>query len=365
MFARSDDQRMIADSLQRLLAEQNEFEARRQRLAADPPQRLALWPALAELGLLGLCVDADAGGFEADARSVATVMAALGESLAVEPFLASAVVATRLLQEAGAAVDPLMAGERIVVHTGPDPFTGPMLTAEPDGDAWLLDGELPCVRHGDVAHEFLVTARLPDDEEVLFRLPRTSAGLAVGPFRLMDAAGAARLALANVRLPASARLHFPRATAAAVADARAWGVLGAVAEVAGIVRRLNSATFDYLNTRQQFGVPLASFQALQHRAANMFIAAEELEAIVEEALDAFEHSAPAERTALVSAAKAVADRCGRVVAHDAVQLHGGMGVSDELDVSHHARRLAVIRAEWGAAELHTLRFGELVRGEAA
>jgi len=146
------------------------------------------------------------------------------------------------------------------------------------------------------------------------------------------------------------------AAEAALLDALETGITGLAAEAVGILRALNETTFAYLGTRKQFGATLASFQALQHRAADMQIAAEEAEILTRRAIEAMDGPAGAARSALVSAVKTVIDAAGRRVGHEAVQLHGGMGVSDELDVSHFMRRLAAMRAEFGSADLHRARF---------
>ena len=156
---------------------------------------------------------------------------------------------------------------------------------------------------------------------------------------------------------ATCRLEFARPAQTILHDALEWGLLGLAAETLGIAEALNGITFRYLNTRKQFGTALAGFQALQHRCADMHIAAEELSAVLELALAAMAQPPSAQRSALVSAAKSAADAAGRRIGHEAIQLHGGMGVSDELNVSHYARRLVAIRAELGSAELHRLRFG--------
>jgi alkylation response protein AidB-like acyl-CoA dehydrogenase len=142
-------------------------------------------------------------------------------------------------------------------------------------------------------------------------------------------------------------------------DALEWGLFGLAAETAGIVGALNHATFSYLNTRKQFGVPLSSFQALQHRAADMHIAAEEIAAAVDSAIESLAAPAGVIRSAVLSATKVVADLAGHRIGHEAVQMHGAMGVSDELNISHYARRLAAIRAELGGAEIHRQRFRSL------
>src|SRR5262249_50008248 len=198
------------------------------------------------------------------------------------------------------------------------------------------------------------TARL-DDATAVFRVSRGL--LSMQPYRLMDGSGAADLALQNLAVPPESRMAFVLPATDVVRGALERGLLGLAAETAGIVAAANAATFRYLNDRRQFGAPLASFQALQHRAANMEIAALELAALLELAVQSLTRSSGPHGGALLSALKVVADTAGRTVGHESVQLHGGMGVSDELSISHYARRLATIRAELGGADLHRQRFG--------
>jgi alkylation response protein AidB-like acyl-CoA dehydrogenase len=221
-----------------------------------------------------------------------------------------------------------------------------------------LTGTLRCVRHADVAAGFLVAAAAGGVVSI-HHIPRDTPGLSVHTFRLIDGAGAGELDLSSVVSPPDSWLAFDVDAAEVLQDALEWGLLGLAAEAAGIVGALNRATFAYLGNRKQFGVPLATFQALQHRAADMFIAAEEITAAVNYAIEALGTPPGAARSAAICAAKVIADGGGRRVGHEAVQLHGGMGVSDELNVSHYARRLTAIRADLGGADVHRLRFASL------
>jgi alkylation response protein AidB-like acyl-CoA dehydrogenase len=157
-------------------------------------------------------------------------------------------------------------------------------------------------------------------------------------------------------VPASALMQFDSSGRDVLDDALEWGILGLAAETAGIVAALNATTFTYLMTRKQFGTAIGNFQALQHRAADMWIAAEELLAIVELGIGSMASAPSAGRARVVSAMKLVANKAGRRIGNEAVQLHGGMGVSDELIVSHYFRRLAAIRNELGTDDAHRLRF---------
>jgi alkylation response protein AidB-like acyl-CoA dehydrogenase len=365
-FATTEEQCQLADSLQRMLGEANDFESRRARLRAAVPDRLALWPKLAELGVIGAAFDDAHLGFAGDSRTVAVVLAAIGESLAVEPYLANAVIAGRILQHSTSAhalplIGASIEGREICVlahDAGSDPFAAPAVAAQTIDGISMLNGRLRCVRHADVATSFLVTCTEHGATSISHG-PRGTPGLDIEPYRLIDAAGAGDVALRAVRLPAGARLTFKDTATEALHDALEWGIVGLSAEAAGIVGALNRATFAYLKSRKQFGAALATFQALQHRSADMFIAAEELSAAVNYAIEALRSAPHATRSAAVCAAKVVADVAGRRVGHEAVQMHGGMGVSDELNVSHYMRRLAAIRAELGSADTHRLRFASL------
>ena len=363
-FAISEEQQLLADNLRRLLAESNEFEVRRRRLCGAPPDRLALWPQLAEMGIIGAAFDEAHGGFGGDPRTTAVVLFELGISLAVEPFLAAPVMAGRILQHctnswASELIAALISGSSVCVlahDAGSDPFADPGVLARRDSGGVTLSGQVRCVHRADIANGFLISA-MSDSSIAIYYVPRNAEGLLIETYRLIDDAGAADLTMHELRLAADALLTFDTSAKEVLDDALEWGLLGLCAETAGIVSALNRATFSYLTTRKQFGVPLASFQALQHRAADMHIAAEEIFAAVESAIDALQTPPSAARSAALAACKVVADVGGRRVGHEAVQMHGGMGVSDELNVSHYARRLAAIRTELGGADVHRLRFG--------
>ncbi len=363
-IARSEEQRLFQDTLRRFLHADNDFERRRARLSGEHPDRMALWSGMADLGVVGAAFAEEHGGFAGDTRTIAVAMAELGRSLAVEPYLSCAIVAGRILTRLAdralskSLVDEIVSGRSVTVlahDAGVDPFAAPLSRADRSGSGFVLNGHVRCIRNADVAHQFLVTARL-DDGLAVFRVPRVT--LDLEPYRLMDGAGAADLRLDKLAISSDARLVFPGPADRLIHEALEHGLLGLAAETLGIVEAANAATFRYLNQRQQFGAPLASFQALQHRAANMEIAALELSALLELTIDSFDTDvAPTHRSALLAGLKSVADSAGRVIGHEAVQLHGGMGVSDELIVSHYARRLAVIRSELGSADLHRQRFG--------
>ena len=343
LFAETETQRMLGDMLARLLDVENGFEARCARLNATPPDRMALWPHLVEQGVLGAGFTEQAGGFGGTMRDLAVVMAEIGRTLTVEPVMSS-VLGGRLLTDAG----PVIAGQQVLalaLAEGFDLFALPGTRIDAHG---RLSGQKVAVRHGDLAHRLIVSATC--NGEVGLWLVEASDTL-IDPCRLIDGSSAATITFIDA--PAK-----KVGDAAAFADLAARACVALAAEASGIITMLNAATFAYLRTRKQFGVALSNFQALQHRAADMFASQEEVRILTGRAIEAIDNIAPGAH-ALASAAKALADELGKRVAHDAVQLHGGMGVSDELSISHGLRRLAAIRADFGSSDIHLARFSAL------
>ncbi len=355
---------MLHDVLRRFTRENSDLERRNLRLHGPAPARMALWPALAELGAFGAGVAEAQGGFGGSMRDVAVVQDALAEGLLVEPVLATA-MAARLMSQLATPNGELMAllgGETMFVlaHAeGFDPFAPPRATAVRDGSVYRLSGAKPCVRHADVATVFLLSACLPGGEVAVFLVAADAPGLSATPARLIDAAGAADLLLADVVVPLAARMAFATDGMGAIIDALEWGLGGLCAEAAALTQIANRATYDYLNLREQFGTRLAEFQALRHRAADMAIAQEEATAMAEVAIEALQQPPSADRSCAVLAASLACDAAGRRVAHESVQMFGGMGVSDELAVSHYARRLAAIRAQIGTTDARAARLTAL------
>ena len=346
----TDDQKMILETLDRAARELGDFDSRRRRLRADPPDRMALWSDVADLGALGLCHSEDMGGLGGAPRDMAVLAAGLAAALPVEPFLSVGVTAARLIEASGdtALAEALVSGGAVVVPAlteTADPFAPVRCAATRAGDDWLLSGQKPAVRHADVATHLLVAARAEDGTLGVFLCPADARGLTRQPFRLVDDAGAADLAFEDT--PATCLIS---GADAAVDEALDWTIAALCVETAAICQAVNTATFAYMHERKQFGMALSRFQALQFKAADMQVAATEAAAAADLAIQALERTDPADRRREVITASLAADRNGRMVTHSAVQLHGGMGVSDELSISHYARRAAAIRAQVGITE---------------
>lgn len=347
MFELTDTQTMMVEMADRLLAKENEFEARRHRLTGASPDRLALWPQLAEQGLIGAMAVEAVGGFGGTARDIACIMSVAGKRLLVEPLLHTALV-LHALADAGDAekAGSIIAGETIAVFAhqeSSDPFAPHACRFAPDGAGVRIDGTKQLVRHADLAQWLLVSGML-EGKPALALVKAAQPDLTLDPVRLIDASSAA-----TVRFDATPGILLIRDATRILPRLVALQHIGLCAEAAGILRAACDETFAYLITRRQFGVPLATFQALQHRAADMHIAAEEARVLAARAADVFDAASPA-AASLAAAAKARVDEVARRTANGAVQLHGGMGVSDELVISHWFRRIAAIRAEGGGAE---------------
>lgn len=361
-FSFTEEQQLLDDTVGRFVAKDYAFEKRRAIRNSAAGWSRDTWQALADLGLLALNVPEEHGGLGAGPVDTMLVMNALGPGLLLEPYLASAVVATALLRECppqAGLLAQMAAGERIVVlahdESGArgDPGRVATLCRIEETD-FLLDGRKCVVAHAAAADALIVSARLEDDL-ALFLVPRDAPGLTLDAYPTLDGTRAAEVHLAGVRLPATARLA---AGHTALDRAQGIGLAAQCAEAVGIMKATLDATVDYLRTRQQFGQPIGRFQALQHRAADMLVHYEQAKSMSTLAALRCTSKNAAERRRALSAAKVVTGRAARFIGQQAVQLHGGMGMSDELIVSHWFKRLTAIELAYGGTDTHLQYFIE-------
>ncbi|WP_309083554.1 acyl-CoA dehydrogenase [Chelativorans sp.] len=369
----SPEQLMLKESAARFLSEVSSFEFRRQIIASEAGMDEEVWRGFAELGWLALPFAEENGGLGCGPVEISLLMEEMGKALVTEPFLASVVLAGGLLERVGSAeqrervLTPLIAGmsRPALAHmereTGSD--LGCIATqAVRDGNGYRLYGRKALVLGGASSDTFLVTARL-DNEIALFLLPAGAEGLARKTVRLVDGSRACDLMLDSVRVDeqdlVSARggvlpeieAAYDRATAALAADA------------VGCMDALLAATITYTKQRVQFGQPLANFQALQHRMAEMAVKCEEARASA--LLATLSVDAPRTiRIRAVSGAKAKVGRASRHVAQEAIQLHGAMGYSEEMPVGSWFRRLYAFENSFGSTAEHLARYGAIVRDPA-
>lgn len=371
-FNFTEEQQLLADTVRRFVREHYSFEARREILKSKEGWSRDLWQQLAGLGVTALNVPETHGGLGGGPVETMLVMNALGEGLVLEPFLSAAVITPALLNQIGdekAAADLLpaiAAGERIVIVAHQEPKTRGELNhvatrAEKNGDGYVLDGHKSVIMHGGTADEFLISARTAGktgdrDGVSVFRVAPGANGLKMKVYRTIDEQQAADIELTKVRVPAAALVGAEGRAFAALEAAHELGLSAICGEAVGIMKAVNAATLDYTKNRKQFGQPIAKFQVLQHRMADMFLNAEQATSMSYLAALKSTEADAGERRRALSAAKVAIGQAGRFVGQQAIQLHGGMGMTDELIVSHYFKRLTAIDLTFGDTDFHLQQF---------
>jgi alkylation response protein AidB-like acyl-CoA dehydrogenase len=368
-FNYSQEQRMLAESLRRFIDNDYGFERRRSASRSASGRDPRVWESLADLGVLGLQVAHQHGGFGEGAASLLVVHRELGRGLMSEPVTPSAVMASAILQAHGSFAQaeewlPAMAqGRRTVciayleAHRRFDPSAVRMRARRTVG-GYVLDGRKCLVWHGEAAQALIVSAVLEGTEGLaLFMVPtQGTEGLTRTGYPTMDGHRAADVAFAQVALGADAVIGLPGQGLAALQLGLDHGTAALCAEAAGAMEKAIELTGEYLRTRQQFDVPLGSFQALQHRMADMLVQKEMALSMAFVAAQALAEPDPSQRQRMLAAAKHIAARAGRFVGQQAVQLHGGMGVTDEMAVGDYFKRLTMIDPLLGDADHQLDRF---------
>ncbi len=370
-FTHTEDRRMLADTLNRYVAEQYTFDAHLANVASPTGFSPEHWGRFAEMGVIGALFDEAHGGYGGAGFDIAVVFEALGRGLVVEPFLASAVLAGSALAQAGneaqrALLEDLIDGSTVATLAHGEPSSHYELgrvqtTAARTADGWVLNGHKAVVPAGDHAQLLIVSARTAgqvDDEQgiSLFIVPADVSGLSVRGYPTIDGSRAADVQLHQVKLPASALLGEEGNGLATLEHAVGRGVLALCAESLGAMEVAKQATIDYLQTRKQFGVPIGSFQALQHRMATLLLEIEQARSAVINAAAALESPERLTRERALSAAKYSIGRIGTLVAEECIQLHGGIGMTWELPLSHYAKRLVMIDHQLGDEDHHLARY---------
>ena len=374
-FNLTDEQSMLAESVGRWLASDYDF-ARRRRLAAGEETSDAVWSQLADLGLLGLNVPEADGGLGGSPVETLIVMQALGRALVVEPYLSNAVVTAPLLARLGtdaqreALLPAIVAGERRVVLATYEPnahfeLAHVATAATPRGQGWMLNGHKSVVVGAESADVLVVSARTSgaasDERGIsLFLVPVEGEGISRRIVPTIDGLRAAEISLEGVHVGADAMLGPADAAYGELERAVDQGIAGLCAEAVGAMEQLLDMTAEHLRTRRQFGQPIGHFQALQHRAADMAIAIEQARSTALLAAAKVESEDRNERRRAISAAKVMAGRSGRYVGEQAVQLHGGMGMTDDLAVGWYFKRLVAIDLTYGDTDHHLQRYGALL-----
>jgi alkylation response protein AidB-like acyl-CoA dehydrogenase len=380
-FRLSEEQLALQETLRRFIAREYDFE-RRRSLARSPLGHCAqAWARLAELGLLGLPFPEEFGGLGGDGVDVMAVMELVGRGLLLEPYLSTVVLCGGLLRDAAsrsiqeALLPRIAAGElRIALAAyeaaGRYDLAHVASTAVRDAGGWRLTGRKAIVLDAPSADCFLLSARSrgkPTDAEgiSLFLVRRDAPGVTLQAYPTQSGGRAGDVQLQDVHVDDDAVIGAPEQALPVIERAVDQGIAALCAEAAGIVTALNEATLHYLKTRKQFGTVIGSFQALQHRMADMYIAAEQTRSMAIIAAIQAAGAEPAARRRAISGAKAYIGQSARFVGQQAVQLHGAMGVVEELPVGHYFKRLTTIDMTFGDADHHLARFSDALRAEAA
>ena len=376
-FDLTEEQRLLRDSVERLLADHYGFDKRRSYLAQPEGWSRGLWAQYAELGLLGLPFPEDYGGFGGGPIEVMLVMEAFGRVLALEPYLATVVLGGTAMRLAGgeeqkASMLPQIAeGELILAFAHGErqsryDLTDVLTTAKPKGSGWVLDGAKSVVLHGDSAQRLILSARNSGERDdpdgiTLFLVNAASNGVARRSYPMRDGTRAAEISLSGVEVGEQDVLGEVGAGFPVIERVVEAGIAATAAEAVGAMETMQAMTLEYLKTRQQFGRPIGQNQVLQHRATEMLMELERGRSMAMLAAMMVEEPDPAERAHNIAMAKVGVGQASKFVSQNAIQLHGGIGMTEEYAVGHYFRRCMVIEHTFGDTAHHLSRLAGQVR----
>jgi len=370
-FTYNETQSMLRDTLARFLADTYDFETRKKMLDSSEGRDPGIWRALAqELGILSAPFAEAHGGMDGGMLENVIMMEELGKVLAIEPYLQTVVIGGGALKAVGGAhadavIPEIIAGNAIIAFAYAEPqgrydLTNIRTTAKADGAGYVLNGHKAVVYAAPWASHLLVTARTGGTPREragveLFLIDAKTPGITRRDYPTVDGFRASEIYFENVAIPGDALLPGGIDLIERVVDE---ATIGVCAEAAGVTKKLHEGTLDYSKQRQQFGQPIGRFQVLQHRMADMFIEAEQIMSMT--LMGTLRFDLPAnERKAAVSLAKAKVSRSARFVGQNAVQTHGGIGITQELAIGHYFKRATMIENQFGSADWHLQRYEEL------
>lgn len=369
----TEEQELLRSSIQRFLREQYDFDERRKIVATDEGWSRRHWKSFAELGLCAAPFQESSGGLGGGSLATMIVMQEFGRNLVVEPYFETVVLAGGLIEDVGspeqrqAFLPKIMEGEAIWALAWAEgrsryDFNNVTTTARRHGDRFVLSGTKAAVMGAPWADKLIVSARTSGEPRdrfgvSLFVVDRHLANLHLQGFKTIDGRRAAELTLMNVEVPASQLLGLEGWGVTALEACRDRAIAALCAEAIGAMSVLNSATLEYSKARKQFGVALGTFQVLQHRMVDMFIALEEAISLTQHLNLSLAAQEP-HGSKLASGAKSKVGYAARFVAEQAVQLHGGMGMSDELNVGHYFKRISSINVQFGDPAYHLMRYAQ-------
>jgi len=373
-FSYNDEQQMLRDSVSKFVQQDYDFDSRRKIVDSDAGYSKEHWALFAELGWLMVPFTEDDGGLGGSAVDLMLVMEEFGKGMVIEPFLNTAVIGGGLIADAGSDVQKqkllptVMEGQLQLAFAFTEAQSRYNLAdidtrAELQGDHYVINGKKAVVLNGESADKLIVSVRTAGDQRdrdgiSLLILDADTAGISRQGYATIDGQRAAEVSFDNVKVPTEQLLGAAGQALPSIEKIIDRATLAVCAEAVGSMEVVYKKTVEYTQTRKQFGVSLASFQALQHRMVDMFIEYEQARSILMMAamqLDAGEGLAPK----AISAAKSRVGKAARKVGQEAVQLHGGIGVTDELDIGHYFKRLTSVQYLYGSTDFHTQRFASL------
>ena len=373
-FDFSEEQTMLRDSVARYVQDDYSFEARQKIAESEMGMSPENWQTFAELGWLSIPFAEEHGGFGGGATDTMLLMEEFGKGLVIEPYFATVVLFGGLLQRAGtpsqreAYIPGIIDGSCLgalayLERQGRYEVNDVKTSAVLEGDTVRLNGEKVAVINGANAQQLIVSVRTTGEQSdqagiSLYLVPADAEGLERVSFRMMDGQLVANLVFKDVVVPA-ANLVGDLNSAYELLEATAIDAKLALAgEALGIMAQLNSKTLEYTKTREQFGVAIGSFQALQHRMVDTFMAYEQVKSLLYRALCLAEEGGE-DYAIAVHALAVMLDKTGKLILSEAIQLHGGMGLTDELDIGHYAKRLMMLNTVFGGGDYHQAKFNAL------
>jgi len=371
-FKLTETQTLLQDTANRLVRERYSFEERKKILASDDVFSDTLWSEFAELGLLGVEIDEECDGSGGSFADLAVVLEAFGRGLVIEPYLSTVVLGAGLVSAAATGVrqkdilSGVAAGELKLALAHGEAHARYSLqhvetSALRDGGDFVLDGAKAVVLGGDKADLLIVSARshggVTDKNGIsLFLVDAKTPGVHIRAYHNIDDRGAAEITFDKVRVPESALLGALDGGLPFIEAAYDRGAAALCCEGIGAMSAVNAITLEYLKTRMQFGRPIGKFQVLQHRMADMVMAEEQARSMVFLAVECANDKDAAIRGPFISAAKVQISNSGQIVGRGAIQLHGGIGMTNEYVAGHYLRRLTAIEKMFGDIDYHIGRF---------
>ena len=373
-FDLSEEQRLLKDSVDGLLASSYDFDQRKKYAAEKGGWSKSVWNKLAEQGLLGLPFSEDDGGFGAGAVETMLVMEALGKALVLEPDLATVVLGGGFLRHGASAkqkaahIPSIIDGSKTFAFAQLEKNSRYDLgdvstTAKKKGAGWVIDGEKFVVLNGASADTLIVTARTKGSQRDrsgvgVFLVPANSKGISIKGYPTQDGLHAADITLSGVEVGADAAIGDPENALPLIERVVDEARIAMCAEAVGAMDESLKSTVEYLKTRTQFGVAIGTFQTLQHRAADMFVAVEQARSMSMFATMASDFKDAKERANAVAAAKVQIGKSLKFVGQQAIQLHGGIGMTMEAKIGHYFKRLTMIENTFGDTDYHLARVTE-------